>query len=142
MTQFFLATNLAALTGRSQTSKVLTRVYERSILDIIRQTCNTHCCIPNAKCSDGNTLQMLKNIRSASHLCFMVPHTDTAIVQTGQHPWLGRMKVYAFDTVRSSRESALDVQPQRLEEKNQNHYYSYTQVDINQHPFSLVSSSK
>lgn len=60
---------------------------------------------------------------SPTHLCFMVPHTHTAVVQTGQHPWLGRMKVYAFDTVRSSREFALDVQPERLEEKNQNHFY-------------------
>lgn len=32
MTQFFLATNLEALTGRSQTSKVLTRVWKESRL--------------------------------------------------------------------------------------------------------------
>lgn len=49
----------------------------------------------------------------------MVPDTDAAIVQTGQHPWLSRVKVYAFDTVRSSRELAFDVQPERLEEKKQ-----------------------
>lgn len=61
-----------------------------------------------------------KNKRADTHLCFMVPYTDAAIVQTGQHPWFRRMKVYAFDTVRSSREFALDVQPQRLEENK--HY--------------------
>lgn len=68
----------------------------------------------------------------------MVPHTDTAVVQTGQHPWLRWMKVYAFDTVRSSREFALDVQPQRLKEKNQNHYYFKVYIKQHQSRLSAV----
>lgn len=49
-----------------------------------------------------------------SHLCFMVPHADAAIVQAGQHPRLGGMEVDALDPVRPGRELPLDVQPQRL----------------------------
>lgn len=50
-----------------------------------------------------------------SYLCFMVPHTDTAVVQTGQHPWLSRVKVHTLHSVRPGCQPPLNVQPQRLE---------------------------
>lgn len=55
----------------------------------------------------------------SSYLCFMVPHTDTAIVQTGQHPWLGRVKVHALHSVRPGCQPPLYVQPQRLQKRNE-----------------------
>lgn len=54
-----------------------------------------------------------------SYLWFMVPHTDTAIVQTGQHPWLGRVKVHALHSVRPRCQSPLYVQPQRLQKRHE-----------------------
>lgn len=46
----------------------------------------------------------------------MVPDTHAAVVQAGQHPWLSGMEIHAFDSVRPSRELALDVQPEGLGE--------------------------
>lgn len=46
----------------------------------------------------------------------MVPDAYAAVVETGQHPWLGGMEIHAFDAVRPSGELALDVQPERLQE--------------------------
>lgn len=44
----------------------------------------------------------------------MIPNVDVSIVQGGQHPRLGGMKVHAFDTIRSGCKPSLDVQFQRL----------------------------
>lgn len=44
----------------------------------------------------------------------MVPDTDTAVVEAGQHPWLRGMQVHALDAVRARRQLPLDVQAQRL----------------------------
>lgn len=35
-----------------------------------------------------------------SYLRFVVPHADAAVVETGQHPWLGWMKVHTLYSVR------------------------------------------
>lgn len=56
-------------------------------------------------------------ITFSSYLCFMVPHTDTAIVQTGQHPWLSGVKVHALHSVRPGCQPPLYVQPQRLQKR-------------------------
>lgn len=48
------------------------------------------------------------------HLCFVVPHTDTAVVEAGQHPGLRGVQVHTLDAVRARRQLPLDVQSERL----------------------------
>lgn len=49
-----------------------------------------------------------------SYLCFVVPHTDTAVVQASQHPWFCWVKIHTLHSVRPGCQPPLDVQPQRL----------------------------
>lgn len=49
-----------------------------------------------------------------SYLCFVVPHTDAAVVQASQHPWFCWVKIHTLHSVRSGCQPPLDVQPQRL----------------------------
>lgn len=44
----------------------------------------------------------------------MVPDAHAAVVEAGQHPRLGGVQIHALDSVRTSRQLALDVQPERL----------------------------
>ena len=97
MTQFFLATNFDALTGRSHTSKVFTKVWIGDIYKsyiLIAYTFRFELFI--------SMVQVL-NIKLEPcvfvYLCFVVPDTDTTIVQAGQHPRLGRVEVHALHTV-------------------------------------------
>ena len=39
--------------------------------------------------------------------CFMVIDIDASVVQTGQEPWLCRMKIDCFDAVRSLKQFSL-----------------------------------
>lgn len=48
------------------------------------------------------------------YLCLVVPDTDTAIVQAGNHPWFSWVQVHTLHTVRPSGQLPLDVQPERL----------------------------
>lgn len=53
-----------------------------------------------------------------SHLCFVVPHTDAAVVKTSQHPWFCWVKIHTLHTVRPGCQPPFNVQPQRLRNKN------------------------
>ncbi len=142
MTQFFLATNLEALTGRSHTSKVLTRVWKtRTLLTVLRFTASSvFLCIYQVY----KVAYRLSILCSAtlygwpidlwSYLCFVVPHTDTAIVQTGQHPWLRWVKVHTLHSVWPGCQPPLDIQPQRLKRRKTS-VFSYAAQTLNMKSF-------
>ena len=49
-------------------------------------------------------------------LVLVVPDVDVAVVEGGEHPWLGRVEVAAFHAVAAGRQTALDVQAERLKD--------------------------
>lgn len=123
MTQFFLATNLEALTGRSHTSKVLTRVWKKRTLLTRLRLASIVCFYAFVNSIfDYAISQILPSVRW-SYLCFMVPHTDAAVVQTGQHPWLSWVKVHTLHSVRPGCQPPLNVQPQRLKRQRTSVYF-------------------
>lgn len=121
MTQFFLATNLEALTGRSQTSKVLTRVWKESRL-IVCNIWMRHISDHLYGCEVSSLFlykQFGTTVTLASYLSFMVPNTDAAVVQTSQHPWLSWVKVHTLHPVWPGCQPPLNVQPQRLKRRKE-----------------------
>ena len=50
-------------------------------------------------------------------LTLVVPDVDVAVVEAREHPRLGRVKVAAFHAVRTRRQTAFDVQAERLKWK-------------------------
>ena len=46
---------------------------------------------------------------------------DVAVVEAGEHPWLGGVKVNGLDPVGPSRQLPLDVESQRLNRTSSHH---------------------
>ena len=133
MTQCLRATNLAARTGRSHTSKVLAicwgefrstkwsackfeseNVTERTAYVVKISSLTFQALLMSQGYHSSNQHINIRSFpRITTHLWLEIPNMDVAIVERCEHPVFRRVQIHAFHAIRTRRQLLPEVQPQR-----------------------------